>query len=913
MQSQFRLVFWLTATILLFTGGVVLAGTFYVRTRMQAALAVDHLTTDLYALRATTLEYMNAPSERISIQWHTIYQNVAQNQKSPDPFPRDVADAFTNIKQLFERIAELTGQPDPSTNRNEFKNRLYFALLSDTQRIVDWTQRQRNISVSYLKNTLQYGGIAFLFSVTTIVLFTGFILMTAGRRIVCSIAELEKGASTISKGELDHTIALSGTDEFGELASVFNTMTEDLRNLYTRINHTNRSLRTLSDCNQVLVRSEDETALLNDIVKILVQESHYDFCRIALVQPDGMLETVAQYGTEKGYLACIGEYSFHAMHEPVIVSFRMGQRVIVQEIPTTSDSAPWSRTAIACGFRSVLALPLVINKNTIGSMGFYSAEINPFSDDEISLLEELTGDISYGISTLRDRVERIQTKSHLTQLAAAVEQAADDIIIANAEGIITYVNPAFERTTGFTASEVIGRTVALLESGKTDPATIRDMWATLQEGKIWQGRFVNRTRDGREIIQEANISAFHDASGAYIGFVAAQRDITDKLKNEQRMEQSQRLEAIGTLAGGIAHDFNNILAAITGYTELAMSKASTSEQQEDLASVLTASRRAADLVSQILTFSRLNEQESKPISLAPIVKEVMKLLRASIPTTIKIISHITSTAAIIGNPIEIHRLLVNLCTNAAHAMADQGGQLEVTLDDYMAGAAFLANYPATRHGAYIRLQIKDTGCGMSAEIKSRIFDPFFTTRKKDGGTGMGLSVVHGIVSSLNGVITVESEQGIGSNFQIYLPVAVVQEPEPDIRDNSMTHSGKEHILLVDDEDLIVNALKHTLERIGYHVTAFTKSMEALETFLNNPDLFDLLVTDMTMPEITGDILAAKVHNVKPEMPVILCTGYSEKINAEKAKAMGINGFLLKPFETAQFTKMIRSVLNATSE
>jgi two-component system cell cycle sensor histidine kinase/response regulator CckA len=372
------------------------------------------------------------------------------------------------------------------------------------------------------------------------------------------------------------------------------------------------------------------------------------------------------------------------------------------------------------------------------------------------------------------------------------------------------------------------------------------------------------------------------------------------------------MEAIGTLAGGIAHDFNNILAAMMGYAELASldapegSKANMRWQE-----VLKAGLRARDLVQQILTFSRQSSQERKPVEIGPIVKETLKLLRASLPSTVEIRQHVESNADVIEtDPTQIHQVLMNLCTNAAHAMRESGGILEVSLNKVDMEEPTTTPYPDLHAGPYVRLSVSDTGHGIPPQLLKRIFDPYFTTKPVGEGTGLGLAVVHGIVKSHGGEITVSSKPGKGTTFHVYLPgtdgpkeVAASQRVEP------YRLGRQECLLLIDDEQALVEVGKQMLEHLGYRVIVRTSSVEALELFRNQPEKFDLVITDMTMPNMTGDKLAREMMGIRPGMPIILCTGFSEHIAEEKVKKIGIREFVMKPLVMSDLSKTIRRVLD----
>jgi CheY-like chemotaxis protein len=369
------------------------------------------------------------------------------------------------------------------------------------------------------------------------------------------------------------------------------------------------------------------------------------------------------------------------------------------------------------------------------------------------------------------------------------------------------------------------------------------------------------------------------------------------------------MESIGTLAGGIAHDFNNILSAVFGYTELALDDAKEGSPQHDyLQEVLIAGNRAKELVQQILAFSRQADQEQNPVQVKLVVKEALKLLRASIPSTIEIKQTVQSNALVMGDVTQIHQILMNLCINAAHAMEDEGGLLTIDLSDVEIDSEDIYNHPDLKPGPYIKLTVTDTGHGIPPAILGKIFDPFFTTKETGKGTGMGLSVVHGIVHSHGGTIKAYSEAGKGSTFKVFLP-AIEPHFIPEDRIAELIPIGIEHILFVDDEPTIVKMSHRILESLGYDVTTRTSSIEALELFRVQADQFDLVITDMTMPKMTGEDLAKELISIRPTIPIILCTGFSKSMDEQKAMEIGIQGFISKPILKREMAETIRKVLD----
>ncbi|HEY3278754.1 MAG TPA: PAS domain S-box protein [Syntrophorhabdaceae bacterium] len=388
---------------------------------------------------------------------------------------------------------------------------------------------------------------------------------------------------------------------------------------------------------------------------------------------------------------------------------------------------------------------------------------------------------------------------------------------------------------------------------------------------------------------------------------------TDERKRmEVQLRQSQKMEALGTLAGGIAHDFNNILAAVLGFAEMSLEDAPQgSTLEKNLQYILKSSFRARDLIRQMLTFSRKTEYTVKPLPLTPLVKETAKLLRASIPTTIEI--HVDTAAAsdmILADPTGMQQIIMNLCTNAAYAMRERGGRLTIALSDVDLKED--RDDMALVAGPYIQLAIKDTGDGMTAGVMKRIFEPFFTTKGSGQGTGMGLAVVYGIVKSFKGDITVESKPGEGSTFRVLIPKIYADEVSEPAAAEAIA-GGKEHILFIDDEEIIMELGKTMLERLGYIVTATTDSIEALQVFSQDPLRFDLIITDQTMPGITGLRLARELRKVRSDLPIILCTGNNESINSDTLKKAGISRFLMKPLSRREMAAAVRTVLDADGE
>ncbi len=494
-----------------------------------------------------------------------------------------------------------------------------------------------------------------------------------------------------------------------------------------------------------------------------------------------------------------------------------------------------------------------------------------------------------------------------------VQNANSIILRMDVEGRVTFFNDFAENFFGYQESEILGQNVLGTIVPETDSSG-KDLTEFISKLTRIPTDYINveneniRRNGERAWIAWTN-RAICDDQGVLTEILAIGNDITQRKHLERQLQNAQKMEALGTLAGGIAHDLNNILAPIIGYAELALCDSEPeSILADNLKNVIQAGKRARDLVKQILTFSKQHDQEIRPIQLGAVVQEALRLFRASCPATISIRSSLHLQEQVLGDPTQLLQVIMNLCTNSLQAMAETGGTLEVALRRTQISSQARAVVPDLNPGDYLELKVSDSGPGMSPSIVKRIFEPFFTTKTDGKGTGLGLSVVHGIVQNHGGGIEVESSSSKGTTFRIYLPVFKSTQNSP-LDTEKTIPTGIERILFIDDEPSIGQYCNQMLKGLGYQVTVLTDGNKAIELFCETPDHFDLVITDMTMPTLTGDDLACSIWQIRPDIHVILCAGFSSKIDKENALNQGFSAFVDKPIVRSEFARTIRQVLD----
>ncbi|MCK5675654.1 MAG: response regulator [Verrucomicrobia bacterium] len=515
-----------------------------------------------------------------------------------------------------------------------------------------------------------------------------------------------------------------------------------------------------------------------------------------------------------------------------------------------------------------------------------------------------------GIS--RDLTKRIQMEQEMKRLAVAVEQSTESIMITDVGGVILYVNSAFGSITGYAPEEVLGKTPDIFRSERHDDEFYQTLLTTISSGSKWKGYITSYKKDDNLFDVEATIYPIRDDSEEMVGYVAISRDITQEKAIEKQLRQTQKMNAIGELAGGVSHDFNNILTAILGYVALCMNTVEEDSKVHGyLKEIVKAGDRAAKLVRQILTFSRQEEQDFRSVGLQPVIEDSLGMVKTTIKPHIKVEVDIDEQCgSIYGDATQIQQVMVNLCTNAVHALGKKKGSLDVSLKQVeLLGKKHGNQVIDLDPGLYACITVSDTGCGMAPETLDRIFEPYYTTKEKGEGTGFGLSIVHGIVRKHRGYIAVESEIGEGTTFNIYLPLLIGSAEEKKQAIDLSVPEGFGHILFVDDDEAVLSMGREILESFGYSVSTATNGKLALELFQQDPDGFDALVSDYSMPEMNGHALIGECLRRRPGLPSILYSGYMEKVEGENLSDLGHTAFIPKPLDWRELSRTIQQEIN----
>ncbi|MDD2271058.1 MAG: ATP-binding protein [Desulfuromonadaceae bacterium] len=686
-----------------------------------------------------------------------------------------------------------------------------------------------------------------------------------------------------------------------------------------------RALKAYNECHKALIRTNDERQLINEVCRIFVEVGGYRMAWVGLASDDAKrtITPVAGWGDDQDFIEIFKTKCMNKDLDkgPIKTAIKTGKPVVIQDKkrdPACELCQIHFLRHIVC---SAVYLPLSNQGKAFAALIIYSAGKFAFDEEEVTLLTNLAADLSYGIAALRLNEENRAAEQQRQLLESVVTQMSPGLFVLDHKGIIQYVNPSAAAIVGLPEVQMLGDAFRATVCRESNEPFCEAFMRAVSNTNLNSVSFKYQRPDGAVLDLELLTWAVCNHNAEEHLRVGMLRDITYEVQLEMQLRRAQRMEAIGILAGGIAHDFNNALASIITCTEMALDSAKDdSNLNELLEIVLGSGQRGKQLVRQILTFSRQTEQEFQEVQLDMIVKECLKLLRSTLTPSIEIRLHIGQELdAVFADPTQMHQIVMNLCTNAVHAMRGRGqGLLELSIANYDPDEDMAAFCITLAPGSkYQRMTVRDNGHGMDAATIERIFDPFFSTKGKMEGTGLGLSVIHGIISKLDGGITVKSVVGQGTQFDVYLPtIANGQTLKKSEVNEEKPATGVERILLVDDDEDLLFSITLMLQKLGYNVTSQNDPVNALELFGISPYSFDLVITDQAMPNLSGIQLAEELAALRPELPIILCTGFDPTSSYGADSSRQIAGFItevaIKPLERYELAQTVRRVLDVTT-
>ena len=669
-----------------------------------------------------------------------------------------------------------------------------------------------------------------------------------------------------------------------------------------------RRSRDLALLNRIIaasVASLELEVILQTVCSELAQAFNLPQAAVSLINEDKTeIIVVADYHLEGRPPA--PKYPISITHVPATQYILTHKKpLVISDIRTNPIIAPAREVMLLRDNISILVVPLIVGDEVVGILGLESIELRQFSSEEINLAQSVADQVSGAIVRAR-----LDEEHH--RLSTAVEQTAESVIITDTGGVILYVNSAFERVTGYSRAEAVGRNANILKSSQQDVAFYREFWATIKAGQVWHGRMVNKKKDGTLYSEDITVTPIRNTNDEIINYVAVQRDVTHELELEEQLRRSQRMEAVGQLTAGIAHDFNNLLTAINGFAELIQYQTAHDGIVYDMAGkILHSGQHAADLVSQLLAFSRKQMIRPKILDVNSVVMNIEKMLRRVIGEQIelKIIlsAHLWPVEV---DPTQLEQVIINLAVKARDAMPE-GGTLIIETANVMLDESYAAAHLDTQPGAHVLLVVSDTGVGMSKEVQAHIFEPFFTTKEVNEGTGLGLSTVFGIVKQSHGNIWVYSEEGQGATFKIYLPRAEQHKTESSKQSLPMSElpRGTETILLVEDETLVRDLALRVLKEQGYTMLEAANGQEGLHQAQLYANPIHLLLTDMIMPGLGGKALADQIKAFYPDIKVLFTSGYTNHTIDNRGILSPNTPFIQKPFSPVSLACKVREVLD----
>ena len=685
-----------------------------------------------------------------------------------------------------------------------------------------------------------------------------------------------------------------------------------------RITHLYQVLNAIRRINQLIVREKDLDELIRKACECFIENPEYFGAWIILFDENNQVARYAQSGLDSHFHRLLDTIQ---KGKPPLCMQKSSEGRDPIVFPNPEESCPRCPVKGTKSGKSCLAAPLIHDGKRLGVLTVsFSSRIDPF-EEEKNMIREVSQDIAYALYNLETAVKRREAEENLAESEVRYRELFDSIrdaiLVADTKRNIINCNKAFTTLFGYTLDEIRGKQT---HSVYDDMDEFQQMGQEIKQNMDTPGFLYTiqyRKKSGAVFPGETGLFYLKDSENSLKGFIGLIRDISERLEHqkekkqlEKKLQQAQKMESIGTLAGGIAHDFNNILSAILGYSQLALSDVSSGRDYHgDLKEIHKAGLRASDLVRQILTFSRKSEAQFMPMKAAPIIKEAVKLLKSTIPSYIEVKSSIDNPKLkIMHDPTRLHQIMMNLCINASHAMEENGGVLTIEVKEEVLSETSVKKFSNLQTGDHLKIGVNDTGTGIPADILDSIFDPYFTTKDPKEGTGLGLAVVHGLVKEGKGDIQVRSVPGEGTAFTIYFPAVEEKKTVEEVEEDRPLE-GQETILFVDDEPSVAKLGARLLKKYGYEVKAETDSLKALDTIRQESSRFDLVITDMAMPRLTGDMLLEEVIKINPDLPVILATGWTKRMSPEQAIEKGFKAVIKKPFSQVQLAGAVRKILD----
>ncbi|MCF8045201.1 MAG: response regulator [Desulfarculaceae bacterium] len=738
--------------------------------------------------------------------------------------------------------------------------------------------------------------------------------------VLTDIDDEETGIQAIRIGAQDY-LDKGRVNKNGLLRSVRHAI--ERQRLFVTLDHTQRLLRAIRKINRLIVKEKDPGELIRKACAYLIEQSGYFGAWIILSDEKEQMQGHAEAGLGEHFNRLLETVQKGELPNCLQQTFTVSDPVLFDQPGQSCPACPLKdlRPDKAC-----LAAPLLHGDKRFGVLTVsFSRQTGPY-DEETQLIHEVSRDIAFALEGLEAQEERRKAEKALVESEFRYRELFDGIrdaiLVADKDRNIINCNTAFTTLFGYTPDEILGRKTSCVYHDMEEFEKMGEEIRQNIDTPSFLFTIQYRKKSGMAFPGETSVFYLKDSENHVKGMIGLTRDVSERIEHEQEKKQlenkylqAQKMESLGTLAGGIAHDFNNILSAILGYSQLALNNAAAGEDiNNDLKEIHRAGLRASDLVSQILTFSRKSEKKLMPLKAAPVIKEAVKLLQSTIPSYIEIESIVRNPKLkIMQDPTQLHQIVMNLCTNASHAMEKDGGVLTVEATEETITEADADQFSGLQAGEHLKIRVRDTGHGIPNDIRDSIFDPYFTTKDPKEGTGLGLSVVHGLVKESGGDIQVQSDPGRGTTFFIRFPGIPEREKAEEETKADKKPGGDETILFVDDEPSLTRLAARHLTNFGYRVTTETESDKALERIKKNPGDFDLLITDMAMPKLTGDMLLDEVRKINPDLPVILCTGFTKRLTPEQARERGFQGVIDKPFSQTLLAGTVREVLDEANQ